>query len=178
ERPLLAYDGSQRASAAMESAAEFCTVLRLPLTILTVTKEEQKAASILQEAKSYLSSYSIETRYETDRGYPEQRIVDYLVKFEYDLLFIGAYGHRRIIEMGLGSTTEYVLRKSPCPVFLNRYAHAESDPLKFLADAVQMLASRQYAVNLDEARRWIRTAASQGARVIVLPEVFIWRGNK
>jgi nucleotide-binding universal stress UspA family protein len=120
ERPLLAYDGSQRASAAMESAAEFCTVLRLPLTILTVTKEEQKATSILQEAKSYLSSYSIETRYETDRGYPEQRIVDYLVKFDYDLLFIGAYGHRRIIEMVLGSTTEYVLRKSPCPVFLNR----------------------------------------------------------
>jgi nucleotide-binding universal stress UspA family protein len=120
ERPLLAYDGSQRASAAMESAAEFCTVLRLPLTILTVTKEEQKATSILQEAKSYLSSYSIESRYETDRGYPEQRIVDYLVKFDYDLLFIGAYGHRRIIEMVLGSTTEYVLRKSPCPVFLNR----------------------------------------------------------
>jgi len=120
ERPLLAYDGSQRASAAMESAAEFCTVLRLPLTILTVAKEEQKAASILQEAKSYLSSYSIETRYETDRGYTEQRIVDYLVKFDYDLLFIGAYGHRRIIELVLGSTTEYVLRKSPCPVFLNR----------------------------------------------------------
>ena len=120
ERPLLAYDGSQRASAAMESAAEFCTVLRLPLTILTVAKEEQKAASILQEAKSYLGSYSIETRYEIDRGYTEQRIVDYLVKFDYDLLFIGAYGHRRIIEMVLGSTTEYVLRKSPCPVFLNR----------------------------------------------------------
>jgi nucleotide-binding universal stress UspA family protein len=38
----------------------------------------------------------------------------------YDLLFIGAYGHRRIIEMVLGSTTEYVLRNAPCPVFLNR----------------------------------------------------------
>jgi nucleotide-binding universal stress UspA family protein len=120
ERPLLAYDGSQRASAAMESAAEFCTVFRLPLTVLTVAKEEQSAGSILQQAKSYLSSYALETRYEIDRGYPEQRIVDYLTKFDYDLLFIGAYGHRRIIEMVLGSTTEYVLRKSPCPVFLNR----------------------------------------------------------
>jgi nucleotide-binding universal stress UspA family protein len=120
ERPLLAYDGSQRASAAMESAAEFCTVFRLPLTVLTVAKEEQSAGSILQQAKSYLSSYALETRYEIDRGYPEQRIVDYLTKFDYDLLFIGAYGHKRIIEMVLGSTTEYVLRKSPCPVFLNR----------------------------------------------------------
>ena len=50
--------------------------------------------------------------------------------------------------------------------------------MKFLAAAVQMLASSDKAVNLDEARRWIRAAASQGARVIVLPEVFIWRGNK
>ena len=75
---------------------------------------------VLQEARSYLGSYAIETRYELARGYPEQKIVDYLVNFKYDLLFIGAYGHRRIIEMVLGSTTEYVLRKSPCPVFLNR----------------------------------------------------------
>src|SRR4029077_16220580 len=51
ERPLLAYDGSQRASSAMESAAEFCTVLHLPLTVLTIAKEEQMAKNILQQAK-------------------------------------------------------------------------------------------------------------------------------
>lgn len=119
-RPLLAYDGSQRASSAMESAAEFCSVLRLPLTVLYVAKDEKLAESVLQQARSYLSSYSIETQYETAKGYPEQKIIDYLMNFDYDLLFIGAYGHRRIIEMVLGSTTEYVLRKTPCPVFLNR----------------------------------------------------------
>src|SRR5215475_4036656 len=50
--------------------------------------------------------------------------------------------------------------------------------MKFLAAAVQMLASSDKAANLDEARRWIRAAASKGARVVALPEVFIWRGNK
>jgi len=120
EKPLLAYDGSQRASSAMESAAEFCSVLHLPLTVLTIAKDEKIAESMQQQAKSYLSSYSIETRFQIDRGYPEQKIIDYLTKFDYDLLFIGAYGHRRIIEMVLGSTTEYVLKKAPCPVFLNR----------------------------------------------------------
>ena len=104
----------------MESAAEFCTQLRLPLTVLYVPKEERMGEKVLQEARSYLGSYGIETRYELARGYPEQKIVDYLVNFNYDLLFIGAYGHRRIIEMVLGSTTEYVLRKSPCPIFMNR----------------------------------------------------------
>jgi nucleotide-binding universal stress UspA family protein len=120
ERPLLAYDGSQRASSAMESAAEFCSQLHLPLTVLHIPKDEKIGAQVLQRARSYLGSYEIETRYETARGYPEQKIVDYLTNFNYDLLFIGAYGHRRIIEMVLGSTTEYVLRKSPGPVFLNR----------------------------------------------------------
>ena len=120
ERPLLAYDGSQRACAAMESAAEFCTVLSLPLSVLTIAKEDQLAEGILLQAKSYLNSYSIDVHYEKARGYPEQKIIDYLVNFNHDLLFIGAYGHRRIIEMVLGSTTEFVLRNSSCPVFLTR----------------------------------------------------------
>jgi nucleotide-binding universal stress UspA family protein len=120
ERPLLAYDGSQRASSAMESAAEFCSRLKLPLTVLYVAKDDKLAEGVLQQARSYLGSYSIENHHETVKGYPEQKIIDYLNNFDYDLLFIGAYGHRRIIEMVLGSTTEYVLRKAPCPVFLNR----------------------------------------------------------
>jgi nucleotide-binding universal stress UspA family protein len=119
-KPLLAFDGSQRASSAMESSAEFCSVLMLPLTVLVIAREESLAQANIQRAKDYLSSYGIEATFESARGYPEQKIIDYLVNLHYDLLFIGAYGHRRIIEMVLGSTTEYVLRNAPCPVFLNR----------------------------------------------------------
>jgi deaminated glutathione amidase len=50
--------------------------------------------------------------------------------------------------------------------------------MKFFAAAVQMSASSDKAANLDEASRWVRAAASKGARVIALPEVFIWRGTK
>ena len=120
ENPLLAYDGSQRASSAMESAAEFCTRLKLPLTVLTVAKEESVARNNLQQARAYLNSYAIDATYQSTRGHPEQKIIEQLVNLNHDLLFIGAYGHRRIIEMVLGSTTEYVLRNAPCPVFLNR----------------------------------------------------------
>jgi nucleotide-binding universal stress UspA family protein len=120
ESPLLAYDGSQRASSAMESAAEFCTVLHLPLTVLTVSRDESVIRANLQQARGYLGSYPIDVTYETAGGYPEQKIVEQLVSRNHDLLFIGAYGHRRIIEMVLGSTTEYVMRNAPCPVFLNR----------------------------------------------------------
>ncbi len=50
--------------------------------------------------------------------------------------------------------------------------------MKFLAAAVQMLASDDKAANFKEAEHWIRQAATNGARVIALPEVFIWRGTK
>ena len=120
EKPLLAFDGSQRACTAMESAAEFCTVLKLPLNVLTISKDDQLAEGVMHQARSYLNSYAIDVRYERARGYPEQKIIDQLVNLGHDLLFIGAYGHRRIIEMVLGSTTEFVLRNSPCPVFLTR----------------------------------------------------------
>jgi predicted amidohydrolase len=50
--------------------------------------------------------------------------------------------------------------------------------MKFLAAVVQMLASSKKAANLEEAKHWVRAAASQGAQLISLPEVFIWRGSK
>jgi predicted amidohydrolase len=50
--------------------------------------------------------------------------------------------------------------------------------MKFLVAAIQMLASDDKAANLAEAERWVRRAVSDGARVVALPEVFIWRGNK
>jgi predicted amidohydrolase len=50
--------------------------------------------------------------------------------------------------------------------------------MKFIAAAVQMLASDDKAANLTEAERWVREAVRLGARLVVLPEVFIWRGNK
>ena len=51
-------------------------------------------------------------------------------------------------------------------------------PKRFLAAAVQMVASDDKAANLAEAQRWIRRAAAEGASIVALPEVFIWRGSK
>jgi nucleotide-binding universal stress UspA family protein len=119
-RPLLAYDGSQRASAAMHAAAELASALSLPLTVLHVTRDEADGAKTLDEARRYLASYGLDVECRTVVGYPHERIVQFILDQGHDLLFIGAYGHSRIIEMVLGSTTEYVLRNVPAPVFLAR----------------------------------------------------------
>lgn len=119
--PLLAYDGSPRAATVMQSAADLCTTLGLPLTVLTVNKDEAAGRRVLEEATAYLRSYDLPTTYELiASGSAPERLTAFIQERAHDLLFIGAYGHSRIIEMVLGSTTEYVLRNAACPVFLNR----------------------------------------------------------
>lgn len=119
--PVLAYDGSPRAAAAMQQAAEFCTALYLPLTVLTVNRDEEQARRSLAEAADYLQPYGLKVQYEQQQtGNAPERIANFIRERSHDLLFIGAYGHSRIIEMVLGSTTEYVLRNVDCPVFLSR----------------------------------------------------------
>jgi predicted amidohydrolase len=49
---------------------------------------------------------------------------------------------------------------------------------KFLAAAVQLCAGPDKAANLDAAESAVRAAAQQGARLVVLPEVFSWRGPR
>ena len=121
QHPLLAYDGSARAASAMQYAAELCATLALPLTVLTVNRDEDQGRRILSEAASYLAPYNIKAELELQQtGNAPERIANFIRERNHDLLFIGAYGHSRIIEMVLGSTTEYVLRNAPCPVFLNR----------------------------------------------------------
>jgi nucleotide-binding universal stress UspA family protein len=118
--PLLAYDGSQRASAAMHVAAEVCMQLSLPLAVLTVCRDADQGEKIIEQARRYLASYSLVTRPAVVIGNAYEKIPAEIREHGYDLVFMGSHGHGRIIEMVLGSTTEYVLRNASCPVFLNR----------------------------------------------------------
>ncbi|MEX0802985.1 MAG: carbon-nitrogen hydrolase family protein [Candidatus Binatia bacterium] len=49
--------------------------------------------------------------------------------------------------------------------------------MKFEVAAIQMMATDDKAANLAEAKRWIRQAVADGAKLVALPEVFIWRGE-
>src|SRR5262245_59903416 len=48
----------------------------------------------------------------------------------------------------------------------------------YVAAAVQMSSGADLGANLERAAVLIRTAAARGARLVVLPEVFSWRGPR
>jgi nucleotide-binding universal stress UspA family protein len=119
-RPVLAYDGSQRAARAMRAAAEISALLEVPLAVITVARDPKLGEKVLDEARSYLESHRITTEFQLIAGNAHEEIIAFLKKYAADLLFIGAYGNSRIIEMVLGSNTEYVMRNAECPLFLSR----------------------------------------------------------
>ena len=120
QRPVLAYDGSDRASRAMHFAAEIAESLHVPLAVITVARDLELGERTLAVARRYLEPHAIEADFKLIHNHAHEGIIGFLKEHNADLLFIGAYGHSRIIEMVLGSNTEYVMRNAPCPIFLSR----------------------------------------------------------
>jgi predicted amidohydrolase len=49
---------------------------------------------------------------------------------------------------------------------------------RFFAAAIQLCAGPDKQANLEKAERLVKAAAQRGAALIVLPEVFFWRGQR
>jgi nucleotide-binding universal stress UspA family protein len=77
-RPLLAYDGSQRAAAAMHAAAELCVSLSLPLTVLTVCKERESGDKLALDAQKYLAPYNLTSTCQVQIGNAPEQIVAWI----------------------------------------------------------------------------------------------------
>lgn len=117
--PMLAFDGSANSSKAMHSAAEWAKALGVKLTVVHASKEAEPD-KVLEEARKYLESYEVEAEFVHVDDDPPVGIETRYNDGGHDLLFMGTSHHSRIVEMVLGSTTEYVLRSVEGPFFLER----------------------------------------------------------
>jgi len=120
ESMALAYDGSPPAKNALRLAAFLSEKAAWPLTTLIVTADQKHAALLTKQIEEYLDPFHVDSEVVVMAGKEEREIVRFLKEGAVELLVMGAYGNNRLRELLLGSTTSYVIRNSPRPVFLTR----------------------------------------------------------
>jgi len=119
---LIAYDGSEESSKALRAAIALAPGLGVKVTITMVAAlgGEDAARELLEKAKQRALGGNVEANVEVLHGDPEEQILELRETIAADLIVMGAYGHTRIRELILGSTTSHVIRKATVPVLLVR----------------------------------------------------------
>jgi nucleotide-binding universal stress UspA family protein len=119
-RILAAYDGSRTANRALALAATFAGVNDLPLVVVCVSAEDREGRSTLDEAESYLEPHHLRLKTVLESGNPVDGIIQVAQREACDLIIMGAFGHSRVRELFVGSTTDGILRATHVPVLLYR----------------------------------------------------------
>jgi nucleotide-binding universal stress UspA family protein len=121
-RILLAYDGSEESNKALRAGIELAENLGAALALVTVCQREteESASKVLRQAKELATNRKLTVESQLRHGDAEAEILAECDKINADLIIMGAYGHTRIRELILGSTTTHVVRKSRVPVLLVR----------------------------------------------------------
>lgn len=120
DRFLVAYDGSGSAEKAIAYAVEQpllkgleCCLLNVGRTTSTIEREMESATARLTQAGCAVTSRILP-------GEPEKVIPEVVENENIQLLIMGAYGHSRIRQLILGSTTTTMVRTCRVPVLMFR----------------------------------------------------------
>ncbi|MEM9092365.1 MAG: universal stress protein [Cyanobacteria bacterium P01_F01_bin.53] len=123
ERLLFAYDGSPTGKRVLSFLVDNAEGFKdIEIHLLTVIKSEgdDKRSQELAKAQEKLQQVGFSLTVSSLTGDPEQVIAQYIEQNQISLLVMGAYGHRRIRHLVIGSTTVQLLRSSKIPVLLFR----------------------------------------------------------
>lgn len=122
ERIALAYDGGASCQEALRFISQRDPLKRAEVHVVTVVEGrlEDAAAARLNEADAILRAAGLNPICQVLGGEVESSIADYIERAHVDLLIAGAYGHSRIREFLIGSTTTELLRRCHVPVLCFR----------------------------------------------------------
>ncbi len=117
---LIAFDGGESAMKAVRLIASGKLFTGLPCTLLSVGKPNDTLQEKLDDAATILrkAGYEVDTGFAS--GEPEDVIKDKIEAENIDLLVMGAYGHSRIRNLIIGSTTTEMVRSCHVPVMMFR----------------------------------------------------------
>ncbi len=119
-RVLLAYDGGHSAREAVAYALAYPLLHGTEIHLVTVGKPHAKIDEDLANTADRLKKggYAVEVRHLS--GLPEDVFAEYTISHDIDLLAMGAYGHSRIRQFIVGSTTTQMVRTCQVPVLMFR----------------------------------------------------------
>ena len=119
QRPVVAYDGGETSSHALELASRYAEALDLPLAVVHVSADAEAGDAVLARASAFLSGRG--TSFEVRRlgGDVAPAVAAFLASYAGDLLVAGAHGGRRR-SWAVGSHAEKLLRATTIPVIIHR----------------------------------------------------------
>lgn len=124
ESMALAYDGSDSALKALELSLELSKKAVWPITIVIITSDAKKADTLSAQIEEMNEKDSSAPMADCETiilsGKDQDEIIKFIKEGSVELMVMGAYGHNRLRELFLGSTTSHIIRKSPIPVLLTR----------------------------------------------------------
>jgi nucleotide-binding universal stress UspA family protein len=117
-RALLAYDGSEGAREAMKMLARMAAALGMEVDAVQLV-EEGAPTTALQEVISYFKDYPVHLSTHYLVGDSHSLIIDHAKQTRCDLMVMGAYDNRMADSLALGTTTDYLVHRSPVPVLVH-----------------------------------------------------------
>jgi nucleotide-binding universal stress UspA family protein len=119
-RILVAFDGSATTRKAVEMVASSPLFRGLPCHVVMVGADKPEAREQLDWARTTLEKSGFEVAASLRSGQVEDVLCAYRTEHAIDLIVMGAYGHSKIREFLVGSTTTKLIRQSKVPLLLLR----------------------------------------------------------
>ncbi|MFP4070366.1 MAG: universal stress protein [Verrucomicrobiota bacterium] len=118
----IAYDGGKHCRKALEFIIGDELFKAVELHVITVAEGggEGKATDLLADAEKTLNAGGLYPACQVLNGEVETAIAEYVKHHKVNLLIAGAYGHSRIRELIIGSTTTELIRRCHVPVLCFR----------------------------------------------------------
>ncbi|MBU1309978.1 MAG: universal stress protein [Gammaproteobacteria bacterium] len=120
QRIMLAYDGSATAQKSLQMLAASPLCRGLPVHLVMADADSESSRSELNSAAEIMRSAGFDTKTAIVDGEPEVVLHQYQQEHVIDLLVMGAYGHSRIRQFIVGSTTTAMICKAKCSLLILR----------------------------------------------------------
>ena len=120
KRIMLAFDGSATAEKCLATLANSPFAQGLPVHIVMAGDENEANRNLLAAATLQLQQAGFKTKSAIIDGDPEQVLNEYQQQHLIDMMVMGAYGHSRIRQFIVGSTTTSMICNAKCSLLILR----------------------------------------------------------